>query len=520
MKNKCMFFCLALFLSMQMLNAGECLRCHGRILGKADFCSRCKYTPEVKEYLKKVKQRDALKKEIKRRQAAEKEFTLASIKYPRVYKNPYFSFDKEFREWTSRRKGVVIKGKWSIISEDNTTIYLRRSDNDEYRKVSVSALCDKDRKYVEERIALYKGKKYLWWDGGYFSASRIEYIKKAEDLVLKRSYLKRLKYRIFQVLDYGALALFCKDDSNEAKYNGNVFFLAEKVKGLVSDTQELWSRLFWASTYEYINKANNRRTVDRYTLNFETAVAIVRAKMNWYDKDDPEDNMIRSLSESRKPSDKETGIRPPSDSHGAELKCLSSGSGFFVTDDGYLVTNEHVVDGGRMFKVVTSNGCLPARLVKVDKTTDLALLKIDRSSKGCLFSKNRIEKLGSGIFTFGFPRPGIQGFEPKVTKGIISGLEGFKGNVHEYQIDASIQPGNSGGPLFDEDGCVVGVIVASLTRGQLVNYAIKKTYLTAFLDCIPECSRGVKEGGGNDGNDLETVIEKVRDSCGLVLSYR
>ena len=102
-----------------------------------------------------------------------------------------------------------------------------------------------------------------------------------------------------------------------------------------------------------------------------------------------------------------------------------------------------MIDGGVRFRALTSSGTEDAVLVKRDVDTDLALLKINKKTKASVFSRARIEKLGSEIFTMGFPQPGLQGFSPKVTKGVISGIEGFKGDVKEYQIDASIQSGNS-----------------------------------------------------------------------------
>ena len=116
--------------------------------------------------------------------------------------------------------------------------------------------------------------------------------------------------------------------------------------------------------------------------------------------------------------------------------------------------------------------------------------------------------------------PKYQGFSPKVTKGIISGVEGYKGDVREYQIDASIQPGNSGGPLFDVYGHVVGVLVASLRNGQLVNYAIKKSYIMAFLDNIEDCSFSLEEGEEGELNPLSEVVSSVQNSCALIMTYK
>ena len=114
----------------------------------------------------------------------------------------------------------------------------------------------------------------------------------------------------------------------------------------------------------------------------------------------------------------------------------------------------------------------------------------------------------------------MQGFSPKVTRGVISGETGFKGDVREYQIDASIQPGNSGGPLFNDSGELVGVVVATLRDGQVVNYAIKKAYLLAFLDSALKSSEGIVEGGEEVKlRKFEDVVDEVRSTCALVLTY-
>jgi len=199
---------------------------------------------------------------------------------------------------------------------------------------------------------------------------------------------------------------------------------------------------------------------------------------------------------------------------------VSTGSGFFVTKSGYLITNYHVVDGGENFSVITTNDQVEAKLIKADPATDLALLKVEGSFEACTLAKRRIEKLGTQVFTMGFPQPGLQGFSPKVTKGVVSGTDGMQGDVRHYQIDASAQPGNSGGPLFDQDGHVVGVVDSGLIVGQVVNYAIKKAYLRAFLDSANVCTDEIEESDSVASGKLEDVVDKVRSSCALVVSYK
>ena len=124
--------------------------------------------------------------------------------------------------------------------------------------------------------------------------------------------------------------------------------------------------------------------------------------------------------------------------------------------------------------------------------------------------------------------PSSQGFSPKVTKGIVSGEKGMNDNPMHYQIDASIQPGNSGGPVCDGHGELVAVVVSMLsgkfflehqgTIPQNVNYAIKKSYLDAFLESYPACAERIVDG---DGSEIEfsTAVDRVRHSLVLIEVY-
>lgn len=272
--------------------------------------------------------------------------------------------------------------------------------------------------------------------------------------------------------------------------------------------------MYWAGTIKYEMVKGGVNTVSCYTDDLRFAIRLVRIRMKLYKPGDS-----RFTEDVRPPP----VVTPPQGENlnPVEVSLLCTGSGFFVTANGYLLTNNHVVQGGKSYKVLMSDGLAEANLVKTDPETDLALLKVEKKVAACAFSSNRKERLGNDIFTLGFPQPDLQGFSPKVTKGVISGVDGFQGNVHEYQIDASIQPGNSGGPLFDMKGHVVGVVVASLKKGQIVNYAIKKAYVMAFLDSIGSCSDGVVVGDDNCASqELSTVVDRVRDSCALILTYK
>ena len=447
----------------------------------------------------------------------QKPFSPGSLKSSQNEYNLYKCFDLESRKWKDS-KGREMSGRWTACTKDESVIYVKDDVSEKYRRVFVSGLSDDDQKYVKNRLDSIHKKKLIWSEGCFFTKENLQGIKKAEDLVVARSPKGAAFYKIFQILDFGALANFGKVVYGNVYYSGETFFLADNVQGVISDTEELYRQLFWASTYTYTNKMGDTRTVAKYTSSFVTAVKYVRAEFGLYDtEDDDYESFERYKGRGSKTAEGE-GVKPPV-GNGDILQC--TGSGFFITKDGYLVTNNHVVQGGRRFKVLSASGMLDAQVVKCDPETDLALLKVDASVRSIVFSSSRRERLGTEIFTMGFPQPGLQGFSPKVTKGVVSGMDGFKGDTREYQIDATIQPGNSGGPLFNMNGNVVGVIVASLRNGQAVNYAIKKSYLLAFLDGATDCADKIEEEhGACVQRPLEAVVDDVRESCALILNYK
>ena len=160
-----------------------------------------------------------------------------------------------------------------------------------------------------------------------------------------------------------------------------------------------------------------------------------------------------------------------------------SGTGVFVTTDGLILTAAHVVKGVSSIEIQTSHGVKPGRLVKVDTKNDLALIKCEGKFQPAPVKASRDVKLGQAVFTIGFPNVELQGVRPKMTRGEISGLAGLRDDPRQWQISVPVQPGNSGGPLYDEAGNVIGVIVAKLNAikaakftgdlSQNVNYAVK-----------------------------------------------
>ncbi len=212
----------------------------------------------------------------------------------------------------------------------------------------------------------------------------------------------------------------------------------------------------------------------------------------------------------------------------AESKPSGSGTGFFITDDGYIITNQHVAGEGATVRLVTAAGSIAAKVVKVDKANDVALLKAAGKFTALPVIPSRGVRLGATATTVGFPNPGLQGFAPKLAKGEIASLAGAQDDARHFQISAPIQPGNSGGALVDERGNVIGVVVAKLsqkaafaTSGALaenVNYAVKSSYLLSFLESVPEVAAKLKEAHTKE-RKFEDVVKSVEQATVLVLVY-
>jgi S1-C subfamily serine protease len=168
---------------------------------------------------------------------------------------------------------------------------------------------------------------------------------------------------------------------------------------------------------------------------------------------------------------------------GGTNKGSSSGSAFFINNKGNIVTNNHVVERcNGPVKVLYNKKEYNAKVIAKDGTLDLAALSSDiKPNQYLKFSKNSGDKLDR-VVAAGFPLGYKISDELKVTAGIVSATKGWKDNINEFQIDAALNPGNSGGPVVNDAGNLFGVAVAGLTDRQNLNFAIKSKAVKDFLD--------------------------------------
>jgi S1-C subfamily serine protease len=204
----------------------------------------------------------------------------------------------------------------------------------------------------------------------------------------------------------------------------------------------------------------------------------------------------------------------------------SGGTGFLVTQDGYVVTCEHVVREARTVKVLHGGRSFPSVVVRTDAANDLALVKIAGRFNPLPLASSRTARLGTPILTLGFPNPTIQGSAPKLAKGEIAALSGPGDDPRYFQVSLPVQPGNSGGALIDERGNVIGVVAAKLdpaivlaVSGALpenVNYAIKGSFLLGFLEAVPEVSGKIGEPNTKSLRS-EDLVKAAEDAAVLIM---
>ena len=189
-----------------------------------------------------------------------------------------------------------------------------------------------------------------------------------------------------------------------------------------------------------------------------------------------------------------------------------TGSGFFVSKMGHVITNAHVVKNCNKVTIGdNANKQAPAKLINTDSSNDLALLKLSTLEMASAESKSLIQKLGivvvplaakgllrsedvklgEKVLVAGYPFGDVFSNTIKVTSGIVSATRGAGDDSGQFQLDAAVQPGNSGGPIYDSGGNIVGVVVSQLDKLKMakaigsmpenVNFGIKASTVRQFL---------------------------------------
>ena len=192
----------------------------------------------------------------------------------------------------------------------------------------------------------------------------------------------------------------------------------------------------------------------------------------------------------------------------AQSEVTGSGTGFFINGEGWAVTNAHVLEGCQSATVPQIGEAVDWI---IDKQNDLAVVRVvGGAGKATVPLRRSAPRLGEDIAAFGFPLRGVLSESIKVTTGNINSLVGMENDTRYLQISAPLQPGNSGGPVVDQSGALVGVATAVLgakftnTTGitpQNVNFAVRANVVELFLQ-----ARSIRyEGLDTVGSPLSTA---------------
>ncbi len=203
----------------------------------------------------------------------------------------------------------------------------------------------------------------------------------------------------------------------------------------------------------------------------------------------------------------------------------SAGSGFLIDGKGFIITNAHVLNGSNAVIVQNKKGDeFEAKILSIDKDNDLAILKIDdddfRPINQLPYSiKKSNVNLGEELYTLGYPRDSIT-----YNMGYLSAESGFNGDTTSCQISLSANPGNSGGPVFNKNGEIVGVLSAKQVQAEGVVFAIKSKNIFQLVDSLKKSdSNFVKMKmpvtSGLKGEDRVTQIKNVEDFVFLIKAY-
>lgn len=190
------------------------------------------------------------------------------------------------------------------------------------------------------------------------------------------------------------------------------------------------------------------------------------------------------------------------------------GSGFIISKDGYIVTNNHVIDGAEEIEVTLFNGKkFEAKLVGRDQQTDLALIKIKGKKLPFIqFGDSDNIRIGDWVVALGNPL----GLDHSLTAGILSakGRDIFSGTAYGkfLQTDAAINPGNSGGPLFNMDGKVIGINTAIVAGGQGLGFAIPSNLALKVIQQLKTDGKVIR---GWLGVGIQTVSHELAEAFGL-----
>lgn len=201
------------------------------------------------------------------------------------------------------------------------------------------------------------------------------------------------------------------------------------------------------------------------------------------------------------------------------------GTGFAISTNGYILTNLHIINGADSLYVQNSKGeSFKVKSVYTDPQNDIAILKISDKHFSNLSSipytiKRSTSSIGEMVYTLGYPKD-----DAVLGEGYVSSKNGFVGDTTQYQVAISVNPGNSGGPVLDNNGNLVGIISGKPDQTEGAAFAIKSKYILEAMRAIPQDSLGANKLTANKKSLLSGLkrtkqIEKIQDYVFMIKAY-
>jgi TPR repeat protein len=204
----------------------------------------------------------------------------------------------------------------------------------------------------------------------------------------------------------------------------------------------------------------------------------------------------------------------------------ANGTGFFITDDGYLLTACHVIVDARKIAIKRGKELVPAAVVRTDPVNDLALLKVGGPSQALALGNSRDVRIGDAVFTLGYPTLKTPPNEPRLAEGNVKSLAGPKDDPRHVQLSLPLLLGNTGGPVVDAQGNVIalvlmppGTVIPASTESPHYFNAIKSSYAAVFLDSAPELVGKLKPPSTAKGRKFEELVKEAQEAVALVLAF-
>ena len=244
----------------------------------------------------------------------------------------------------------------------------------------------------------------------------------------------------------------------------------------LAESKELIGQNYGGWGASNISQADaNKRAMGFCQSKYSDCVIVKEGFKTVYNKKEEKEKLITEKPKKKKP-------KPSPDDN--KIVPAGSGSGFLVSTDGHIITNHHVIDGCDTTKVSFNSNQINARILAVDKMNDIAILKTNIDPVSIFPISNKDVSLLEDVVVAGYPLGKQVSSAIKTHKGVVTALAGAGDNYSNFQTDATINAGNSGGPIMNQKGNVVGIAVQTwIEEGvQGIHFGIKSSTLKTFAN--------------------------------------